>query len=150
MSCLRGLRWSSSSRLGASPSGAVTGRLIGKLGEWVMGQAIKQLKEWDRMGHSSFSIAVKLVVTRRPEFAPVMRHVAVSFESPEYTADVVATGALRLLEAIRETELRFPFDQASSSELSSRRPSARQHRFIRAAVRVRQGQRPFHHRRQAL
>ena len=46
-------------------------------------------------------------------------HVAVSFESPEYTADVVATGTLRLLEAIRilglEKETRFY--QASTSEL---------------------------------
>jgi GDPmannose 4,6-dehydratase len=46
-------------------------------------------------------------------------HVAVSFESPEYTADVDAMGALRLLEAIRflglETKTRFY--QASTSEL---------------------------------
>ena len=32
-------------------------------------------------------------------------HVAVSFESPEYTADVNALGALRLLEAIRVLKL---------------------------------------------
>jgi len=46
-------------------------------------------------------------------------HVAVSFESPEYTADVDALGTLRLLEAIRiaglEKETRFY--QASTSEL---------------------------------
>jgi GDPmannose 4,6-dehydratase len=46
-------------------------------------------------------------------------HVAVSFESPEYTADVVGMGALRILEAIRtlglETKTRFY--QASTSEL---------------------------------
>jgi len=46
-------------------------------------------------------------------------HVAVSFESPEYTADVDAMGTLRLLEAIRflglETKTRFY--QASTSEL---------------------------------
>ncbi len=46
-------------------------------------------------------------------------HVAVSFESPEYTADVDAIGTLRLLEAIRflgmETTARFY--QASTSEL---------------------------------
>jgi GDPmannose 4,6-dehydratase len=45
-------------------------------------------------------------------------HVRVSFDIPEYTAEVGALGALRLLEAIRETGLRGTrFYQASSSEL---------------------------------
>lgn len=46
-------------------------------------------------------------------------HVAVSFESPEYTADVDALGALRLLEAIRilGLEKKTRFYQASTSEL---------------------------------
>lgn len=46
-------------------------------------------------------------------------HVAVSFESPEYTADVVANGTLRLLEAIRilGLEKKTRFYQASTSEL---------------------------------
>lgn len=46
-------------------------------------------------------------------------HVAVSFESPEFTADVDAIGALRLLEAIRilGLEKKTRFYQASTSEL---------------------------------
>ncbi len=46
-------------------------------------------------------------------------HVAVSFEAPEYTADVVAMGTLRLLEAIRllGLERKTRFYQASTSEL---------------------------------
>jgi GDPmannose 4,6-dehydratase len=46
-------------------------------------------------------------------------HVAVSFESPEYTADVDALGTLRLLEAIRilGMEKKTRFYQASTSEL---------------------------------
>lgn len=46
-------------------------------------------------------------------------HVAVSFEAPEYTADVDAIGALRLLEAIRflGLEKKTKFYQASTSEL---------------------------------
>lgn len=46
-------------------------------------------------------------------------HVAVSFEAPEYTADVDALGALRLLEAIRFLKLegRTRYYQASTSEL---------------------------------
>ena len=46
-------------------------------------------------------------------------HVAVSFESPEYTADTVGIGALRILEAIRilGLEEKTKFYQASTSEL---------------------------------
>lgn len=46
-------------------------------------------------------------------------HVAVSFESPEYTADVDAMGTLRILEAIRilGLEKKARFYQASTSEL---------------------------------
>lgn len=46
-------------------------------------------------------------------------HVAVSFEAPEYTADVDAIGTLRLLEAIRflGLEKKTKFYQASTSEL---------------------------------
>jgi len=48
-----------------------------------------------------------------------MSHVAVSFESPEYTADVVGIGTLRILEAIRilGLEKKTRFYQASTSEL---------------------------------
>ncbi len=44
-------------------------------------------------------------------------HVRVSFDSPEYTTDITATGAVRLLDAIRETGLNPRFYQASSSEM---------------------------------
>jgi GDPmannose 4,6-dehydratase len=50
-------------------------------------------------------------------------HVKVSFETPEYTSDVVALGTIRLLEAIRRTGLPCRFYQASSSEMfGSTRP----------------------------
>jgi GDPmannose 4,6-dehydratase len=44
-------------------------------------------------------------------------HVRVSFDIPEYTAEVDALGAVRILEGIRETGLNTKFYQASSSEL---------------------------------
>ena len=44
-------------------------------------------------------------------------HVKVSFEIPEYTAEVDALGTLRFLDAIRETALKTKFYQASTSEL---------------------------------
>jgi GDPmannose 4,6-dehydratase len=44
-------------------------------------------------------------------------HVRVSFDMPEYTADVAGLGTLRLLDAIRESGVRTKFLQASSSEM---------------------------------
>lgn len=44
-------------------------------------------------------------------------HVKVSFEVPEYTAEVDAIGTLRFLDAIKETGIKTKFYQASTSEL---------------------------------
>lgn len=47
-------------------------------------------------------------------------HVKVSFEIPEYTSEVTALGALRILEAVHESNIKTKFYQASSSELYGR------------------------------
>ncbi|THJ13056.1 MAG: GDP-mannose 4,6-dehydratase [Nitrospira sp. CG24C] len=44
-------------------------------------------------------------------------HVRVSFDIPEYTGEITGLGAIRLLEAIRESGLKPKFYQASSSEM---------------------------------
>jgi GDPmannose 4,6-dehydratase len=44
-------------------------------------------------------------------------HVRVSFDIPEYTADVVGLGALRILDAIKESGIKTKYYQASSSEM---------------------------------
>ncbi len=44
-------------------------------------------------------------------------HVRVSFDMPEYTADVVGLGTIRILDAIKETRIKTKFYQASTSEL---------------------------------
>ncbi len=44
-------------------------------------------------------------------------HVRVSFDIPEYTTEITGVGTLRLLEAIRDSEIRCKFYQASSSEM---------------------------------
>jgi GDPmannose 4,6-dehydratase len=49
-------------------------------------------------------------------------HVRTSFDIPEYTGDVTALGAIKLLEAIRASETNCKFYQASSSELFGRTP----------------------------
>lgn len=49
-------------------------------------------------------------------------HVRVSFDIPEYTCDIAATGTLRLLEGIRRTGIETRFYQASSSEMFGSAP----------------------------
>jgi GDPmannose 4,6-dehydratase len=51
-------------------------------------------------------------------------HVAVSFETPEYTAEVDAVGTIRLLDAIRDMGLQTRFYQASTSELFGGAPES--------------------------
>jgi GDPmannose 4,6-dehydratase len=62
----------------------------------------------------------QLVKTIRPDEIynlAAQSHVRVSFDIPEYTSNITALGCVRLLEAIRETELDCRFFQASSSEM---------------------------------
>jgi GDPmannose 4,6-dehydratase len=66
------------------------------------------------------SVLNQLVRTIRPDEVynlGAQSHVRVSFDMPEYTADVVGVGTLRLLDAIRESDVRCRFYQASSSEM---------------------------------
>jgi GDPmannose 4,6-dehydratase len=50
-------------------------------------------------------------------------HVRVSFDIPEYTGEITAIGAVRLLEAIRESRIHTKFYQASSSEMFGNAPA---------------------------
>jgi GDPmannose 4,6-dehydratase len=50
-------------------------------------------------------------------------HVRVSFDIPEYTAEITALGAIRLLEALRRSNSKARFYQASSSELFGSAPA---------------------------
>ena len=62
----------------------------------------------------------RLLKTIRPDEIynlSAQSHVKVSFEIPEYTGDVTGLGTVRLLEAMRETEVDAKFYQASSSEV---------------------------------
>jgi GDPmannose 4,6-dehydratase len=63
---------------------------------------------------------VKLLYDLKPDeiyHLGAQSHVRVSFDIPEYTADVTGIGTIRILEAIRETGIRSRFYQASSSEM---------------------------------
>ena len=71
---------------------------------------------------SDFGNLIRIIQETHPDEIynlGAMSHVAVSFESPEYTANVDAIGTLRLLEAIRTLGLakKTRFYQASTSEL---------------------------------
>jgi GDPmannose 4,6-dehydratase len=63
---------------------------------------------------------IKLLYNLKPDEVynlAAQSHVKVSFDVPEYTADVTGSGTVRILEAIRELGLKTKFYQASSSEM---------------------------------
>jgi GDPmannose 4,6-dehydratase len=63
---------------------------------------------------------IKLIYRIQPDevyHLAAQSHVRVSFDIPEYTADVTALSTTRILEAIRETGVKSRFYQASSSEM---------------------------------
>lgn len=63
---------------------------------------------------------VKLIYNLRPDeiyHLGAQSHVRVSFDIPEYTADVTGVGTIRILEAMREARVDSRFYQASSSEM---------------------------------
>ncbi len=66
---------------------------------------------------SSLNQIVKAIKPDEVYNLAAQSHVRTSFDIPEYTADITGTGCVRLLEAIRETEVDTKFYQASSSEL---------------------------------
>jgi GDPmannose 4,6-dehydratase len=75
------------------------------------------LHEGDLSDSSSIKRIVDLVHPEEVYNLAAMSHVKVSFNIPEYTADIGALGALRLLEAIRTNCPKARFYQASTSEL---------------------------------
>ncbi len=73
---------------------------------------------------SSLNKILRLVEPEEIYNLGAQSHVRVSFDIPEYTAEITALGTIRLLEAIRETGLasRVRFYQASSSEMFGSSP----------------------------
>ena len=74
-----------------------------------------------RYGDLSDAVSlVKMIYDIQPDeiyHLGAQSHVRVSFDIPEYTADITGLGTIRILEAIREAGVRTRFYQASSSEM---------------------------------
>src|SRR3984885_15343889 len=66
---------------------------------------------------SSLNLLIKNICPDEIYNLGAQSHVKVSFEVPEYTAEVTGLGSTRLLEAIRDTGVKTKFYQASSSEM---------------------------------
>ncbi len=74
---------------------------------------------------SDGSALARLIRTVQPDEIynlAAQSHVAVSFNQPEYTCDIVGLGAVRLLEAIRDSEASCRLYQAGSSEMFGSAP----------------------------
>jgi GDPmannose 4,6-dehydratase len=79
--------------------------------------SVYELHYGDMSDSSSLNRILALVRPDEVYNLAAQSHVRVSFDSPESTADVDATGVLRLLEGIRSNKLDARFYQASTSEL---------------------------------
>ncbi len=79
--------------------------------------AVYELHYGDMADSSSLNRILALVRPDEVYNLAAQSHVRVSFDSPEYTADVDGVGVLRLLEGIRSNKLDARFYQASTSEL---------------------------------
>lgn len=71
----------------------------------------------DVLDGSSLARLIDTVVPDEIYNLAAQSHVRVSFDIPEYTGDATGLGAIRILEALRESKLHTRFYQASSSEM---------------------------------
>jgi GDPmannose 4,6-dehydratase len=71
----------------------------------------------DLSDSSSISRLLEKIVPDEIYNLGAQSHVKVSFDIPEYTSDIDATGTCRILDAIRDTRINTKFYQASSSEM---------------------------------
>lgn len=82
---------------------------------------IKNVKLFLHYGDLSDSSNISRIIEKvRPDeiyHLGAQSHVRVSFDTPEYTGDVVGLGTVRILDAIRESGIKTKFYQASSSEM---------------------------------
>ncbi len=94
-----------------------TGRLTGVFQDPHERGARLHLHYGDLTDGSSINRLMEKVVPDEVYHLAAQSHVRVSFDIPEYTGDVTGLGALRILDAIRETKVKAKFYQASSSEM---------------------------------
>ena len=71
----------------------------------------------DLSDSSSMSRLIEKIVPDEIYNLAAQSHVKVSFDIPEYTTDIDATGTCRILDAIKDTQVKTKFYQASSSEM---------------------------------
>lgn len=97
---------------------------------------VNQSKFFLHYGDLTDSNSILQVVSRvRPDevyHLGAQSHVALSFENPEYTANVNALGTLRLLEAIRMTDSNCKFYNAATSEMFGNSPHPQNEKTILA------------------
>jgi GDPmannose 4,6-dehydratase len=94
-----------------------TGRLDAIYQDTHSGRANLFLEYGDLSDASNLSRLISKIQPDEVYNLAAQSHVRVSFDSPEYTTDITATGAVRLLEAIREVGIKPRYYQASSSEM---------------------------------